>query len=387
MKIPIDFLINTYYNDNNKMIITDIYYHKVNNVGQRIEVKEMELSSDQILQMKEPWELFKNPENIEVDYKNLVKVWHPDKNDNSKLAENVMMNINGIYHKAKALIKSGKWEAPGYIRISGKSKVVHEIKYRTKHKFELGTMYVANRSVIWLIEEKYTDLLQNGERAIQELIYCDEKMKEEFERCVPKVIARFETADNRLGLVVEKAPDLFLLRDVLNYYEGKIPERHVAWILSRLNNIVCYLDYNGISVNGITTDTVFISPKYHGCALLGGWWYSVKQGEKMIGTSNEVFTVMPPQVKDKKLGNILTDMEAIRLIGRELLGDRNGNSLSLMSSAPDAMISWLRGAATSNAFEELTKWKEVLEASFGERKFVEMDLNEHRLYSKIMLLK
>lgn len=347
----------------------------------------MELSSNQILQMKEPCELFKNPEAIELDYKNLVKVWHPDKNDNSKEAENVMMIINELYNKAKELIKSGIWEAPGYIRISGKRKEIHEIRYRTRHKFELGTMYVANNSLIWLIDENNRDFVQNGERAIQGLKYCDDKMKEEFESCMPKIIAKFETANNRLGLVVEKVANLFLLRDVLNYYEGKIPERHVAWILSRLYSIVCYLDYNGISSNGITTDTVFISPKYHGSALLGGWWYSVKQGSKMLGTSDEVFSVMPPQIKDKKLGNILTDMESIRLIGRELLGDRSGNGLALNSSVPDAMINWLRGAAGSNAFEELTKWKKVLEASFGKRKFVEMDLDEQKLYSKIKLIK
>ena len=91
---------------------------------------------------------------------------------------------------------------------------------------------------------------------------------------------------------------------------------------------------------------------------------------------------MPPNVKDKKLGSILTDLESIRLVGRELLGDRNGTKLGEMGTAPSAMIDWVRGVASNTALNDYNKWGDILDLSFGRRRFVDMNFSKEEIYSK-----
>jgi hypothetical protein len=244
-------------------------------------------------------------------------------------------------------------------------------------------MYIGNSVILYLIDGINKGLVGNAQNVIRSFKYADERMKEEFSKYLPEILAVFEAYDNKFGVVVRKTKDLFMLKDILDYYDGKIPPRHVAWIMSSLYNLVCYLDYSKLSHNSITLDTYFVSPRFHSGALLGGWWYSVPQECRMIGVPEEIYSIMPPHVTYKKTGSILTDLESIRLIGRELLGDRNGTKLTETGGAPMQMIDWLRGAAAGNALMDYSKWDEILDESFGERRFIEMKIDDDDLYSKV----
>jgi hypothetical protein len=103
----------------------------------------------------------------------------------------------------------------------------------------------------------------------------------------------------------------------------------------------------------------------------------------MLGVPEKIYAVMPPRIIDNPVGSIITDLESIRLIGRELLGDVNGNRLSDIDDLPLQLINWLRGAASDNALEDYSHWQAVLDKSFSTRRFVEMDLDETKLYLKI----
>lgn len=344
----------------------------------------MSYTTSEILKMEEPGELFSdNIKTIKDEYVELAKIYHPDRNKNSELANDVMAKIGEYYTKCLEMIDSGIYIKPGSIKLKSKDGKLYEVKYRISHSFELGTIYVGNTVVLYLINNEYKNLFENLSGIEKRFTFADEKMKSEFERYLPRVIGKFETLDSRFGIVVKKTPDMLTLKDVLNYYDGKMPVRHVAWIISSLMNLVCYINYTGMSHNSISLDTYFISPKLHSGSLLGGWWYSVPLGDKMLGVTEKTYSIMPPQVKSKKNGDILTDLESIRLIGRELLGDRNGTRLLESSDVPDPMVSWLRSVASGKASEEYSKWSDILYQSFGKRKFVKMEFDEDKLYLKI----
>jgi hypothetical protein len=337
----------------------------------------MNPSAEEILNMKEPGELFSdNIKAIKDEYSNLAKVWHPDFNGDSKISNDVMIKINLLYKECTNMLQLGKWIKPGLIRLFGKDKIKYQIKYKTSYVFELGTMYISDTVLFYLIDEEHKKFVENYHTSINNLTFANDKMKAEMQKYLPKIVSEFETIGNQLGIVIEKSPDLFLLRDVLKFYAGKIPAEHAAWILSSLYNMACYIDYAGLSHNAITLENYFISAKEHSGALLGGWWYAVSQNTKMIGVPEKVYLIMPPNVKDKKLGNITTDLESIRLLGRELLGDRNGTKLMEMKAAPIAMIDWVRGAASDSALKDYRKWDDILDLSFGKRCFVNMDLSK-----------
>lgn len=339
------------------------------------------LSAKEILEVKEPGGLFTGDEKkIKTEYGELARKWHPDRNGNSAEANKVMGHINVLYQKGLQLLKEGKWESPNFVQFEDKHGLTHKLRYLVKHDFELGTMYIGNKTIIYVLSEENEALFKNAESQLQSLPFANEKMRDEVEKYLPFVIDASEITDGRFMMAIHKTPDLLLLRDVLNYYKGKIEARHVAWILSTLHNLACYLDFAGLSHNGITLDTYFISPKHHSGALLGGWWYAVPQGSKMLAVPESVYAITPPRVKASKQGSIHTDLEAIRAIGRELLGDRNGTRLLDTKAAPEPMINWLRISTADNALHTYTKWGEVLDAAFGPRKFVKMELDADMLY-------
>lgn len=141
------------------------------------------------------------------------------------------------------------------------------------------------------------------------------------------------------------------------------------------------MNYIKLTHNSLTAETYFISPEHHSGALLGGWWYAVPFKDKMLGVPSVVYSIMPPKVKADKKGDFNTDLESIRALGREMLGDRNGTRLKDMKVAPDSVVEWLRGASSSKAVDDYASWDSALEKGFGKRKFVEMPINVDIIYS------
>ncbi len=342
----------------------------------------MEMTAQEILRCIEPGEIFtENTAGIKAEYARLAKLWHPDYNGNSAQSNEVMIKINALYERAMELILNGKWRKPGFLRLHCSDGKVRELKYRSESPFELGSMYSCDSVVVFIVDKRFSELYLNAERVVKGLSFADDDMKSEMAKCLPGIISQFETVDGQLGMVLKKDPDMLLLGDVLSYYSGKMPDRHVAWILGTLYNLSCYLDYAGLTINSISTSTYFISPKGHSGAILGGWWFAVPQGSKMLGVPEKIYDVLPPYVVNTKLGSIQSDLESIRLIGRELLGDRTGIKLEDYG-VPIAMAAWLRGACADTAFEEYARWREVLKDSYGERRFIKMELDTDKVYCK-----
>lgn len=349
-----------------------------------IESRDIMKNADEILKAKSPSDLFTaNLDVIKEEYRAYCKQWHPDVNGNSVESHKVLTHINALYEEGMVMLDSNSWVSRGEVRLVSKDGKIHLVKFKNHHEFELGKMYIGNTVIVYEIQEQFKSLFDNAKEIISKLSFSSDRMKQEMEKYLPKLIETFESDEGSLIIVIRKTADLFLLKDVLEYYEGSIPSRHVAWILSSLYNTACYIDYSKLSHNGISTENYLISPKYHSGMLTGGWWYSVHQGTKMLKVSEKTFSIMPPLVRDKKMGSIETDLESIRLIGRELLGDRTGTKLKIKDLAPDAMIEWLRGVSSGKARTEYERWQKVLDASFGKRTFVEMPIEVNTFYNKV----
>lgn len=341
------------------------------------------MTAELILKAKFPGDIFSSDkEAIKSEYRALAKKWHPDMNESS-IASEVFNKLNLLYNKAISStpdeIKS-KSNALSLLATNGKT---YRLKYKVIHKFELGEMYVADTIIAYSFQKEYKEFYENSIERIKALDYADETMKNEVLKYMPTIINNFET-DDRYFLVIKKTDDLFLLRDLLEYHGGEIPVKHVAWILSSLYNITCFFHYNKISHNALTLDNYLVSPIYHSGSITGGWWYTVEQEEKMIGVNKETFKIMPTKAKTSKMATIKTDLESIKLIGRQLLGTPSGSALITDKDIPKPISDWLRGISSSNPFEEYEKWVKVLYESFGNRKFIEMTIDKNDFYQTII---
>ncbi|KVP17161.1 hypothetical protein [Burkholderia ubonensis] len=340
------------------------------------------LSADDILAipLDMPERLFSSADAAEKEARQLFKRWHPDHCSDPR-AGDVFDWLRKLDAAADSKIAQGVWETPGLLRITSTSGSQFELRYASKTALEVGTMYVGRSVVAFDIPTDNLDLLANAERQLAALTYANEAMRREFARYFPAIERKVDTPTGAV-LLLKKDPGVLLLQDVLDHYKGKLPARHVAWVISRLLNIACYLEMQGkVSHNAIGPDTVFISPAEHTAHLFGGWWFAAGLGTPLKAASQRMMLFAPPDVLQKKVGDSRTDMEMIQALGRELLGDATGVRLAKDSAVPAAMVDWLQLSTHQSAVATYRDWQErVLVEAFGPRKFVPMELTHEMLY-------
>jgi hypothetical protein len=339
------------------------------------------MTAEQILRCKQPGDLFSCPEKLDDEFKALSKEWHPDKNKDPQAAK-VMAVINELHDIGKKMVSAGVWEAEGkkIMKLDdGKTLIIN---FDVEKMFELGTMYVGDANVVFLIKKEHKALVENYRLNVKSFKFASSRMKDDMKKYLPRITTELKTSDGDYVVAINKTEDVFLLESVLKYHGDRMDPRHVAWIMSGLYNNCCYLRYLGIAHNGFAVDSYFISPEFHSGLMLGGWWYTLPIGKKISCLPKDVYAVMPPSMRDKKSSPLL-DLECVKLIGRTLLGDKNGTSLVKDKDIPAPLTTFLRNMSSDDALEEYKKWGQVLTDSFGKRRFVKMDLDKQGLYNKL----
>ena len=317
-------------------------------------------------------DIFENDkEKVRSLYRELAKKYHPDVSTDKNSAV-YFAKITELYNEALEKIDKGIWFEKDVLILENIKGKRYKLKYLKKHSFELGFFYVGRQHIIYVLERKNKKYLDNALNVLKSLKYADTNMEKEFKRYFPEVVDNFELKTGEYCLVLKKDSTDFLLSDFLEYYSNQGKEldvKHCAWVVSRLSNICCFLKYNHLVHNGISLTNCFISPKYHTIMLFGGWWYCVPEGEKLIGTQKSVYDVMPVKEKSEKISTYQTDLECVKQIGRQL----NKN-------LPKPFENWVNKAATKDAFKEFDSWNQALYDSFGERKFIVLDISEKDIY-------
>lgn len=325
--------------------------------------------------VSEPERLFVSKDIIAARFKALAMEWHPDKGGDAK----VFAHISVLKTEAEKKAAAGIWETPGLLELRsvGGAKLI--LKFKKRVTVDVGEMLIGRASTAFLVKSAYKDLARNGLFHLAAKWRFPNKDVEAINRkFIPVVAAQNETADCRVVVFVRAQNDI-LARDLLAHLGGKMDPRHVAWVISSLMNVACLFEYNGLAHNGITMDTVFISPEFHSAFPVGGWWYS-----QML---DQPVRYLPPALvrfkgilKDKKADGKL-DREAIRVVALTLLGDASGHSLVLDKDIPKPMLTYLRMPAARTGVEDYTAWTKAREASFGPRKFVDLPVKGSDIYT------
>jgi len=178
-------------------------------------------------------------------------------------------------------------------------------------------------------------------------------------------------------MVVAKGADDLPMVDVCRVFGGSVDPRHVAWMMSSLHHIACYLTYARTTHNAISPDTCFLSPRRHAVSLLGGWWFSTASGERLRAMPTWSLRNVPQKIIDTQVGDPRIDLTLIRAVGMYLLGPDG------MAKAPAAMRRFLEGPVVEDAFKIYRTWiEQVLQESFGDRRFVDLRLGSDQIYDR-----
>ena len=340
------------------------------------------LSAEALLAIRptEPERLFTGEEAVaHREFRVLAARWHPDRCPDAGTT-GVFQHVNRLYDVAVRKLRGGIWQTPGLLVLRATDGATYKIRYRKERAFELGRLFVGREIVAYVIENDHADLFDSALQIIGRLPCADPRMAAEIGRHLPEVVRHFDTAEGRV-LVLRKSADQVLLRDLLDRCGGRMDARHVAWIISSLLNLACYLDFARLAHNAILSNAVFISPQQHSGALLGGWWYTVRQGQPLRAAPAATVQYAPPDAIARKRGDLRTDLELVRAVGRELLGDMTGARLARDKAAPQPMLDWLRLPTSGSPVHDYQTWqRQALKASFGERRFVKLNLSTTDLY-------
>lgn len=343
--------------------------------------EKINLSGGQILAINKraPEKLFSGDlEAAKREYYALSRVWHPDRNSDRQ-ATAVFQHITELYRTARELIEMNKWNGAGILELAAERSKARKFEYFKRLSFELGEMYLGESEVAFAVERQFADLFENAKRQIARFHFAGDAMQKEMTRFLPAK-PEFFVAPERLIMVLPKPADMVLLEDLLEYLGGAIDARHVGWIENRLYNLACYFEYAGVVHQDISPRTVFVSPKFHGAVLLGGWWYARLAGEKINALPKRTIKIAPPDILRRKKADARIDLELIRRTGREMLGAKTDAKLETDEKIPPAMARWFNGATSGSAVTDYELWNNVLEMDFGKPRFVRLEARPEAIY-------
>lgn len=252
-----------------------------------------------------------------------------------------------------------------------------EISYLLKDKADMCTMYVARKHVVYVFPKGCEDFAVRYRDMSGQIRYPNPEMERELSQYVPKEASSCRLRDGGTLVAVEKAEGAYPLKLL-----GTLLDRHVAWIVSRMENLCCLLSYNQMVHNGLTVDNLFVDPGMHQLYLYGGWWFAGYEGGRLPGISGDAMRYAEKKYLDKKKSHPSTDLEALRYAAVRLLGYDSREKLRADTLLPGPFRSFLEERAEKDAGTDFSRWDRVLLKSYGERKFIPLSVTEEELYSK-----
>lgn len=337
------------------------------------------MDREEILKISKPGDLFTQDESgCKYQYRKFAKYFHPDGTNSD---EEVFEHITKLYNEALSLLEKKEWKKSNYLELKSDNGKTLQICYLTQIIFELGSAYVCRNHVIYVLDSNKEKYYLNYINRVNSIQYANDEMKNIFQKQIPDIQTYGKLSSGEYYIVIRKTKDVYPLGYVLSYFE-EIPGKHLAWIISRLSSLCCFLEYNNLVQNGLDINSCFVSLKYHSIILLGGWWYTTKIKGSLIGTTREIFDLMPVKAKTEKIADKATDLESVKHIGRQLLKASTHQKIQQKTNIPTPIKDFLIRGSGSEAIDEMRVWDSALDNAYGVRTFIALDITEKQIYNK-----
>ena len=190
-------------------------------------------------------------------------------------------------------------------------------------------VYVAKEPVVYIFSDEAE--AAKFKRGLQQISFPEADSK--LPRCFPALKMELNLKGGRKVLVFLRRP---------GFYPAELfspwPSEHLAWVISRMENLCCAFEYSDIQHTGISPESIFVNPITHEGAIFGDW----------------------RQVSDKAGSKDLEDLR------------KTAKLLASNTRKPVQMYDFLNSKPTSNAFEDFKKWDTVIEEGFGGHNFIKM---------------
>lgn len=353
-------------------------------------------SYQEIMKANLPQEIFSmNPDTIQDEFDAYCEQYRSNEKYHEIRNFVTTQQLKYLFKKAKEIL-SGK----GYESLHEDSSIVLYASDSECIRFDydchlsqrICDTYINDQEILMVISSKMEEsgFFSNYLDKVKDFIrfWKDENVNwNEFQYSVPNIVKTFRTMDKTKYVIVLKKPcRIYPLREVLNFFGGRMNARHVISIIKRLYNYVCRLDVAGMTHNAICLDNIYFAPgnevmpgeKYsindiRIVGLYGGWFFTTSKDEKLTALPMEVRDIIPEFVKKSGYSSFEVDMLSIKKVARELLGDVTGKNLYGVHSK---LCNWFnKTTCEKNAYEEYSEFERICEEVFGKARFVDMDVS------------
>ena len=306
----------------------------------------------------------------------LLQRWHPDRNDDPR-ATDVFIKVQTLL-ASFAPIKKRAALRPSPLEIHDFKGALFRYVPLWTTSFVLGDLLVAKDSLAYQVQASHQALFDNAVAIVRGFSFPNPDMRKALAKLLPEMVGSPFGATGGLW-VVKKPRDAIRLVDLFNHV-GPLDPKHVAWIVSGLFNLLCYLEHQKIAHHDISLETVWIRPVSHEVLLLGGWFFAVPLGTPITVLPARTAALASSNLRSSKIASMGLDCELIKAVARELLGDKTGQRFSV--DVPDPIRAFLSDSPLRNAIEDYRAWKKALEASFGPPAFVPMSISASEIYQE-----
>ena len=345
-------------------------------------------TAEEIMSASIPQELFSmNPDTIEQEYDGYVERFKPSAYNNVRNFL-VTQKVTVLYRKALSQLNGINDQQTSEYSLVLTDENGNLSRYDINYEYDvkLGKMYVTDSEVIFVVYSKFKKYYDNFVSKASKIPKLNKGMWSKVQYSFPDITSNYKTSEGNYVIVTRMPCKIYPLREVLNYFGGKLKPEYVASMVTRLCYFVCYMDILGMNHNGITVDNLFFAPgrtveegeaftvnDMRIVGVYGGWFFTTNGGESIIGMPKEVHDVMPDSMKKQGYSSFVVDMLSVKRVARELLGDVTGNALE---NVPEPMRLWVNNITIhKNAYEEYRQWESVVIQSYGKHRFVNMDIS------------
>jgi hypothetical protein len=272
------------------------------------------------------------------------------------LAEMFHGDAAGVFLKKKleALNMDEYWKHHAQtVQFVAEDDSVVEISYIDNSTVRNTTIFMGRKNVFLLFTDtkdakRYIDITASVQ------LPPDDKYA--MKQYLPEITHQFSLRDRRVLIVIARGKYEYPLVS----FRG-LPDVHAAWVISRLENLCCLLQYNHLTVSDIDIRDIYINPEMHQAYLYGGLWRAVRSSEV---PSNTNF------YKEELLG---VRRIAVAAMGFSRIEDAR-------SKLPEALYDFLNEQPKEDPFSDFSWWDVSLTLAYGKRVFQKMELNESTLY-------
>jgi hypothetical protein len=311
-------------------------------------------------------------------YRSLAKKWHPDLS-RDPLASKVLAHLTLL---RDALIKRRPATAPVMSErlYMGADGVGIRFKYLRLRAGEVGDILIGRKSIAYEMPADFADVAENEKAMIAGIRFADDGMKAQMQHFLPK-LEKTVVAGDKVVSILTRPADCVLLSDLVDHFGGRIPAEHVAWLISSLANMCCYLDWLKVSHGAISPTTVLVCPERHSVILLGGWGFATRYGAAPLAVPERTLSKAPTLAVEGSVGEGKTDLLLVRATAQDALGSSGGGGLMTDKGVPESVARWLLLPPKGGASADYESWGRCLTEAWGKRRFIKMDADPRKIYA------